>query len=141
VSATRTTPIAVTQDEAPTPQPTPTTPPIESTTTGEMPSSGALRPGPVGENSPLARASNPSDPMNIVVENAGINASVEMQDIVDGVMVNPSGPWVVAWYRQTATLGEQGNVVMAGHVDFWNVGPSVFFNRSDEHTSELQSRF
>ena len=123
--------MAVAQDDDSTPESTPSQPPIESTTTGEMPSSGALRPGPVGENSPLARASDPTDPVNIVVEKAGINAIVEHQDIVDGVMVNPSGPWVVAWYRQTATLGEQGNVVLAGHVDFWDVGPSVFFNIRD----------
>lgn len=123
--------LAHAQDDASTPESTPSQVPIESTTTGEMPSSGALRPGPVGENSPLPLASNPSDPVNIVVENAGINANVEHLDIVDGIMVNPSGPWVVGWYRQTATLGEQGNVVMAGHVDFWNVGPSVFFNLRD----------
>lgn len=123
--------LAFAQDDESTPESTPSQPPIESTTTGELPSSGALRPGPVGENSPLARASNPTDPVNIIVEKAGINASVEQQDIVNGVMTNPSGPWVVAWYPQTATLGEQGNVVMAGHVDFWNVGPSVFFNVRD----------
>lgn len=123
--------IASAQDDESTPESTPSQPPIESTTTGDLPSSGALRPGPVGENSPLARASNPTDPINIVVENAGINASVEHLDIVDGIMANPSGPWVVAWYRQTATLGEQGNVVLAGHVDFWNVGPSVFYNLRD----------
>lgn len=123
--------LAFAQDEQSTPESTPSQPPIESTTTGEMPSSGALRPGPVGENSPLARASNPSDPVNIVVEKAGINATIEQQNIVNGVMSNPSGPWVVAWYPQTATLGEQGNVVLAGHVDFWNVGPSVFFNVRD----------
>src|SRR5690606_35992064 len=52
----------------------------------------------------------------------------EVQQIVDGVMLNPSGPWIVSWYEQTAALGEIGNVVMAGHVDYWNVGPSVFFN-------------
>lgn len=123
--------LAFAQDEQSTPESTPSQPPIESTTTGEMPSSGALRPGPVGEDSPLARASNPSDPVNIVVEKAGINATIEQQNIVEGVMSNPSGPWVVAWYPQTATLGEQGNVVLAGHVDFWNVGPSVFFNVRD----------
>lgn len=67
--------LALAQDDQSTPASTPSQPPIESTTTGEMPSSGALRPGPVGEDSPLARASNPSDPVNIVVEKAGINAS------------------------------------------------------------------
>lgn len=119
------------QDTPSTPESTPTQPPIESTTTGDLPSSGALRPGPVGEDSPQARAANPTDPTTIMIDKAGINASIEQIDIVDGVMANPSGPWVVGWYRQTATLGEQGNVVLAGHVDFWNVGPSVFFYLRD----------
>lgn len=123
--------LAHAQDDASTPESTPSQVPIESTTTGELPSSGALRPGPLGEKSPLPRAANPSAPANIRVEKAGINADIEQLDIVNGVMANPSGPWVVAWYRQTATLGEQGNVVLAGHVDFWNVGPSVFFNLRD----------
>jgi hypothetical protein len=114
-----------------TPESTPGMIPIQSTTVGEMPSAGALRPGPIGQDSPLPLAANPSAPVQITVEKAGIDAEVETLEIVNGVMQNPSGPWVVAWYRQTATLGEQGNVVMAGHVDFWNVGPSVFFNLRD----------
>lgn len=114
-----------------TPESTPGMVPIQSTTVGEMPSSGALRPGPVGQDSPLPTAANPSAPAQISVEKAGINAEVETLEIVNGVMQNPTGPWVVAWYRQTATLGEQGNVVLAGHVDYWNVGPSVFFNLRD----------
>ncbi len=114
--------------EIATPDSTPAQVPIESTTTGDTPSAGGFRPGPLGESSPLPRAANPTAPANIVVDKAGINADIEQLDIVNGVMQNPSGPWVVAWYRQTATLGEQGNVVLAGHVDFWNVGPSVFFN-------------
>ncbi len=117
--------------DASTPESTPAQVPIESTTTGDTPSAGALRPGPLGESSPLPRAANPTAPVNIVVEKAGINADIEQLNIVNGVMENPTGPWVVAWYRQTATLGEQGNVVLAGHVDFWNVGPSVFFNVRD----------
>jgi hypothetical protein len=110
---------------------TPELVPIQSTTVGEMPSAGALRPGPIGQDSPLPTAANPSAPAQITVENAGIDAQIETMEIVNGVMQNPTGPWVVAWYRQTATLGEQGNVVLAGHVDYWNVGPSVFFNLRD----------
>lgn len=115
------------QDDS-TPESTPEQVPIESTTTGELPSSGALRGGPVGEDSPQVRAANPSAPANIVIDSIGVNADIETLNIVNGVMENPTGPWVVAWYQQTATLGEPGNVVLAGHVDFWNVGPSVFFN-------------
>lgn len=119
------------QDIASTPASTPGMVPIQSTTVGEMPSAGALRPGPIGQDSPLPTAANPSDPVQITVEKAGIDAQVETLEIINGVMQNPTGPWVVAWYRQTATLGEAGNVVLAGHVDYWNVGPSVFFNLRD----------
>lgn len=110
---------------------TPEMVPIQSTTVGEMPSAGALRPGPIGQDSPLPTAANPSAPVQITVEKAGIDAQIEALEIVNGIMQNPTGPWVVAWYRQTATLGEPGNVVLAGHVDYWNVGPSVFFNLRD----------
>lgn len=119
----------VAQDDAA--ESTPEMVPIQSTTVGEMPSAGALRPGPIGQDSPLPNAANPSTPVQITVEKAGIDAQIETLEIVNGIMQNPTGPWVVAWYRQTATLGEQGNVVLAGHVDYWNVGPSVFFNLRD----------
>lgn len=127
--------LAFAQDSESTPEASQV--PIESTTTGDMPSSGALRPGPVGEKSPRPRAANASAPAHMVVEKAGIDAQIEAMDIVDGVMENPSGPWVVSWYRQTATLGEPGNVVLAGHVDYWNVGPSVFFNLRNLEQGDL----
>lgn len=114
-----------------TPPSTPDTVPIQSTTVGEMPSTGALRPGPIGQQSALPRAANPTDPVHITVDKAGINADIVTMQIVNGTMENPPGPWVVAWYRQTATLGEAGNVVLAGHVDYWDVGPSVFYNVRD----------
>ena len=43
-------------------------------------------------------------------------------------MPDPTGPWVVAWYENLGRLGTGDNVVMAGHIDYWNVGPSVFFS-------------
>ena len=45
-------------------------------------------------------------------------------------MQDPTGPWVVAWYENLGALGSIGNIVMAGHIDYWNVGPSVFYNLS-----------
>ena len=44
-------------------------------------------------------------------------------------MQDPTGPWVVSWYKETGRLGlEEQNVVVAAHVDYWNVGPAVFYN-------------
>ena len=60
-----------------------------------------------------------------------IAAGIEPLRVVDGAMQDPTGPWVVAWYENLGALGAIGNVVMAGHVDYWNVGPSVFFNIRD----------
>jgi hypothetical protein len=106
------------------------TPAISSNQPGEMPSTGALRPGPVGQEPPESAVST-SIPVSIIVEAAGIDAEVEALDIVDGRLTDPTGPWVVSWYRQSAELGELGNILMAGHVDYWGVGPSVFYNVRD----------
>jgi hypothetical protein len=65
-------------------------------------------------------------PVVIQIDAAGVNSPVETREIVDGALTAPSGPWVVAWYRQSARPGESGNVVMGGHVDYWTVGPAVF---------------
>lgn len=106
------------------------TPAIQSNQPGEMPTTGALRPGPVGQQPPDSVVST-AIPMSIMVEAAAIDAEVEALDIVDGKMADPTGPWVVSWYRQSAALGEIGNVLLAGHVDYWGVGPSVFYNVGD----------
>jgi LPXTG-site transpeptidase (sortase) family protein len=67
----------------------------------------------------------------------------------DGQMPNPNGPEDVAWYdfAQWPGLGgipeEGGNVVLAGHVDYINYGPAVFWRLDelqpgDEITIEMQ---
>ena len=68
----------------------------------------------------------PPPPVAIRIDAAGVYSAVETREIVDGELAPPSGPWVVAWYLQSARPGESGNVVMSGHVDYWNVGPAVF---------------
>ncbi len=103
------------------------TPEIQSNAVGEMPTTGALRPGPVGQQPPET-ASTATIPTSIIVETAGIDAEIEVLNIVDGKMEDPTGPWVVAWYQQSAQLGEFGNILLAGHIDYWGVGPSVFYN-------------
>ena len=105
--------------------------PIESTRLGEMPTTGGLRPGPIGLNPPPALRTRGVLPVAIRIDKAQVDAEVEQIEIVDGIMQNPTGPFVVSWYKETARPGEEGNVVMAGHVDYWDVGEAVFWYLKD----------
>jgi hypothetical protein len=103
-------------------------PKIESTERGEMPTTGGQRPGPIGFN-PQAATVAGYQPVSITIEKAAVDAVIEVREIVDGLMQDPTGPWVVSWYKETGRLGVPGeNAVMAAHVDYWDVGPAVFYN-------------
>lgn len=106
--------------------------PVDSKEKGEMPTTGGLRPGPLGLEPDPYRIRG-VQPVAIKIEKAQVDAQVEVQEIVDGVMLNPSGPFVVSWYRETGTLGDLDNIVMAGHLDYWDVGQAVFY-----HVGELK---
>lgn len=88
----------------------------------------ALRAGPLGPNPVSIDVDAPQRPVAIRIPAVAIDAAVEQNRIVDGTMLDPSGPWVVSWYRETAQLGEGNNTVMAGHLDYWDTGPAVFFD-------------
>src|SRR5680860_329318 len=91
---------------------------------GETSGTTDLQAGPLGLNPTL----DPGQiPVAMRIPDASVDAEIEQQQIVDGQMLDPSGPWVVAWYDQTARAGEIGNFVSSGHVDYWGVGDSVFF--------------
>ena len=93
-----------------------------------MPTTGGQRPGPIGLN-PQPLSIGGFQPVAITVDKAAIDAVVEVREIVDGIMQDPTGPWVVSWYKETGRLGiPDENVVVAAHVDFWDVGPAVFYN-------------
>jgi sortase A len=100
---------------------------IVSTRQGEIPTTGGQRPGPIGAE-PEASQAQGVIPVSIAVEKINLNAQIETIQIVNGVMQDPTGPWVVSWYKETGRLGEIDNVVMAGHLDYWDVGPAVFYN-------------
>lgn len=100
--------------------------PVSASERGEMPTTGGLRPGPLGV-APDPWEILGVNPVAIRIEKAGVDAQVETQEIVDGVMLNPSGPFVVSWYRETGRLGARDNIVMSGHLDYWDVGPAVFW--------------
>jgi hypothetical protein len=102
---------------------------------GDVPSTGSRRPGPA--NVALERMrTDIVAPVGLAIEAAGIDAGIETLRVVDGAMQDPTGPWVVAWYENLGSLGTAGNIVMAGHIDYWNVGPAVFYNLSTLETGD-----
>ena len=106
----------------------------------EVPTTGGSRMGPVVQASSRIAAPEPEPepevvagvaPIALQVDKFGIDAPIEIGTVADGVMLDPSGPWVVSWYDQLGKIGEGANVVMAGHVDYYTVGPAVFWNVRD----------
>ncbi len=100
----------------------------------EVPSFGGMRPGPINPTASAGTATAEVQPEGVApvaieIDAAAVDAVVERSQIDEnGVMENPTGPWVVSWYEDLAALGEGSNVVMAGHVDYWTTGPAVFAN-------------
>jgi sortase (surface protein transpeptidase) len=106
--------------------------PVEEVSTlalSEVPSTGARRPGPIRVISWSISAPRPAEraegfaPVAFQVDKIGVDAPIEVGAVVDGAMQDPSGPWVVAWYEQLGLVGEGYNVVVSGHVDYYNSGP------------------
>jgi sortase (surface protein transpeptidase) len=96
----------------------------------EVPTTGARRPGPVILAASRVASPEPESqpvegvaPIALQVDSVGVDAPIELGNVTDGVMQDPSGPWVVSWYEPLGKVGEGGNVVMAGHVDYYNSGP------------------
>ena len=84
--------------------------------------------GPVGPSDAVQTLAS-ERPVAIIIADAEVDAEVEVNHIVEGQMLDPTGPWVVAWYEGTGLLHEkQRNMLYSGHVDYWGVGPSVFRN-------------
>jgi len=87
---------------------------------------------------PVPRGLGPGDlaqvrgarPVAMWSEAAGIEAGIDPIHIVDGVMQDPRDPFLVSWYEESAGLGERGNSLYAGHVNWASVGASVFANLS-----------
>ena len=97
----------------------------------EVPSTGGRRPGPVIVNTSRIPVPPGFAPVELLVDRVGLDAPIEIGAIDDGIMRDPSGPWVVSWYEPLGKVGQGRNVVMAGHVDYYTVGPAVFWNVRD----------
>jgi sortase (surface protein transpeptidase) len=67
-------------------------------------------------------------PATIRIEAIGVDNPIEILETIGGVMQQPSDESHVAWYKESARLGETGNIHLAGHVNWWGVPEAVFFN-------------
>lgn len=83
----------------------------------------AATPAETVSQAPLARIRAPSLGMDAPLITLGIDD--------DGVMENPDRPDVVAWYDFSSRPGFGSNAVFAGHLDFVDYGPAVFWRLSD----------
>lgn len=104
---------------------------IVSTTLGELPTTGSFRPGPISSSQALQPSRIGVAPVAIEIAAIDVTAEVEKNQVINSVMQDPTGPWVVSWYKESSRLGEGGNTVMAGHLDYWDVGPAIFYNIGD----------
>jgi LPXTG-site transpeptidase (sortase) family protein len=67
--------------------------------------------------------------IRLQIPEIGVNAPIVVLGVDgQGVMQDPKGPEEVAWYNFSAHPGWDGNAVFAGHVDYRNYGPAVFWN-------------
>jgi len=98
----------------------------------EVPSTGGRRPGPVILAASRVATTEPATtpepvegvaPAELQIDSVGVDAPIELGNVTDGVMQDPTGPWVVSWYEPLGKIGEGDNVVLAGHVDYYNAGP------------------
>ena len=77
-------------------------------------------PTPVPSTAPVVRIEAPSVGINAPIITRGLDA--------EGIMEDPPDPVSVVWYDFSAQPGYQGNVVLAGHVDYHKYGPAVFWD-------------
>lgn len=66
-------------------------------------------------------------PTHIRIPSINVDAKIEYLDIIDGAMEAPTNATDVAWYKGTGRLGEPGNAIFAGHLNYWGVPEGVFF--------------
>jgi hypothetical protein len=79
----------------------------------------------VGSSTPSVRVR----PSLLRIETIGVEASVEaVPEIEPSAGIAADDPWIVVWDESSAALGEPGNVVLSGHLDYWEVGPAVLFD-------------
>jgi hypothetical protein len=66
-------------------------------------------------------------PVRVAIESIGLDAEIEVLEIVDGAFQDPTTSDKVAWYKETGRPGMSGNMVLAGHLNYWGDPEGVFY--------------
>ena len=67
-------------------------------------------------------------PERLSSEAISLNAPVTPREIVGGQMQTPKDEFEVSWYKETASPGQDGNMVFAGHLNWYGVPQAIFYN-------------
>ncbi|MGN6758214.1 MAG: class F sortase [Thermomicrobiales bacterium] len=68
-------------------------------------------------------------PVRLSIPSIGVDAPIEQVGVdANNNMATPQNPWDTAWYAPGPRPGQFGNAVVAGHVDYHDIGPVVFWN-------------
>jgi LPXTG-site transpeptidase (sortase) family protein len=70
-------------------------------------------------------------PVEVRIGAVEIIAGTETLETVDGAMQDPTTADLVAWYKDSARLGVDGNIVLAGHLNYWGIPEGVFYRLAD----------
>ncbi|MGN6482824.1 MAG: sortase domain-containing protein, partial [Thermomicrobiales bacterium] len=82
---------------------------------------------PLGTPQPDETCARGQVPASIAIPAIQVQATFEIKEIVGGELQEPTDENVVTWYKNTNRLGETGNIVVAGHLNYWGVPEAVFF--------------
>jgi LPXTG-site transpeptidase (sortase) family protein len=76
-------------------------------------------------------------PVRIEIAKIGLSAEIESLEVVGGAFQEPTTAEQVAWYKDTGWLGQPGNIVMAGHLNYWGVPEGVFFSLDNVASGDI----
>ncbi len=92
-------------------------------------------PNPAGDtvhrrpSSSLAGSLEPSSVVRLMIPIIGVDAPVVVKSLdANQTMESPEQPFEVAWYDFSGVPGRGGNAIFAGHYDFRDAGPAVFWD-------------
>ena len=128
----------------PTPQTTSASPTVAAAAPTATPAPATATPTarPAAPASPAASPATPGPatpsildvgvPTRLKIPAIGVDAAVEEVGVdQENAMDVPKEPRNVAWYRYGPRPGQPGSAVLAGHVDYRDIGPVVFWRLTE----------